>query len=143
MAAITYRTFVDGLEGLTITGVKRQFTKGVPATMQTTSLPAQYVRTPGNVASAVTEIGLAFGGSGRLLHLRADLVVVVEAMGQNTQGANFDAMVTMVDSVNAALESDTAHILATGSPTWETRYELVMIGEVVYHAVVAAVEVIA
>ena len=143
MAAITYRTFIDGLEALTVAGITKRYTQGPPPVLQTANLPAQWVRTPGRVAAATTEIGLAFTGAGLDVKFRADLVVAVEATGQSLQFANFDAMVTMVDSVAAALRSDAAHILATGSPTWEIGYEIMAVGDILYHAVVAAVEVIA
>ena len=135
---ITYRAFVDGLEALEVEGVAEAFTQGPPASMVSVNLPAMWVQLPGGA-----EKGLVFGGAGEDLTLRAELVVLVDAVAQSTQGENFDATVDMLDAVTAALQSDDAHTLATGSPTWTIRTATVPIGNIDYWAVVATVEVLA
>lgn len=140
MSAITYRTFVDGLEGLTISGVVKQHTQGPPAAINSGELPCSWVQLP---AVSSEERGLAFGGGGREDRLRAEVVYAVEAYGQGTQPINFDATVDGVDNLTAALRGSTAHELATGPLTWQIRTDAVDVGKVIYWAVIASVEAIA
>jgi hypothetical protein len=138
MTMTSLATFVDGLEALTISGVTKKFTQGPPGAARSVQLPAQYVQFPN---PALAENGLAFGGAGYDAMLRAELVVLVEAKGQNTQPVNFDATVAMVDAVTAALQGSAAHNLASGSPTWNIRVGVETVAGVEYWAVVATVEV--
>jgi hypothetical protein len=140
MTRITYRAWVDGLEALTVSGVTRRFSQGQPAALNTADLPAQWVQIP---VPAGEESGLAFGGSGMERTVRADLVVALEPVGQSTQPANFDAAVSMLDSISAALEGDTAHELATGSPEWTMRLAIIQVAGNLYWAVVATAQAIA
>lgn len=101
MPPTTYRSFVDALEALVITGVTRQYTKGPPVGAPATAdCPAQYVRYPGG-----DEVPLVFGNQLGWPTLRAELVVLVEPVAQDTGPANFDKTVDMMDNVMTALRA--------------------------------------
>ena len=42
----TFRSFVDTLEAITVTGVERHFTQGPPGSLQDAMLPAKWVQLP-------------------------------------------------------------------------------------------------
>lgn len=140
MALTTLTTFVDGLEGLDVAGVARRFPQGPPAALNRGDLPAQFAMLP---RPAVTEGGWVFGQAGYQRTLRAELVIVLEAVGQNTYPQNFRRAVDMIDNLNAALESSTAHDLANGSPEWTVRLEALEVAGAGYWALIADVEAIA
>jgi len=103
MAVTTYRSFVDALEALSITGVVRQYTQGPPiAQVAVADCPFQYVRYPGS-----DEIALVFGYQGLWPTLRAELVICVEPGAQNTAFENFDDTVDMMDNIATALRGST------------------------------------
>ena len=96
----TYRSFVDNLEALTITGVVRQYTQGPPtAAPATADCPCQFVIYPGG-----EERSLVFGSQGGLRSIHAELWVVVEPIAQNVQAENWDDGVDFMDAVGAALQ---------------------------------------
>ena len=99
MALTTYRTFVDSLEALDITGVNRQYEQGPPLNPPT-DVPFQYVRYPG-----ADEIPLVFGEQGGWATFRAELIICVEAVGQNTAYENFDDTVDMMDNISTTLRA--------------------------------------
>ena len=104
MAVTTYRSFVDALEALSITGVNRQYTQGPPiAQPGDADIPAQYARYPGTDE----EFPIVFGEQGGWLDLHAELVVLVKAVGLNTAFENFDDTVDMMDNVATALRGST------------------------------------
>ena len=104
MAVTTYRSFVDALEALTITGVVRQYTQGPPiGSPGTADCPFQYVRYPGTDE----EFAIVFGEQGGWADLHAELVICVEPTGQNVAPENFDDTVDMMDNVATALRGST------------------------------------
>jgi len=134
MAATTYRSFVDALEALTITGVVRQYTQGPPVgSPGTADCPFQYVRYPGG-----DEVPLVFGEQGGWPTLRADLLVCVEPVGQNLTPENFDDTVDMMDNMATALRGQScttkAHV------TWSIRQIIDTVAGQQYWAVLATVE---
>ena len=134
MAATTYRSFVDALEALVISGVVRQYTSGPPAVSPATSeTPAQYVRYP-----ASDEVPMVFGKQGGWPALRAELVILVEAVGQSKQANNFDDTVDMMDNVATALRDQTC--TTKSHVRWSLRQAIDTVAGQDYWAVVASVE---
>ena len=102
----TYRSFVDALEALSITGVNRQYDQGPPiGAPGVADCPFQYVRYPGADESIVS-----FGAHGGWPAFRAELVVCVEPVGQNTAWENFDDTVDMMDNMTTALRGATCFV---------------------------------
>lgn len=97
MVITTYKTFTDGLTALSVTGVTRVFTEP-PTSIGTADLPAMYIRIPRGEEGAMT-----FQTSGGWPTLTCDLVIVVEAVGQNTQSANYAATIELMDNLSSAL----------------------------------------
>ena len=130
----TFRSFVDALEALTITGVVRQYTQGPPmGAPGTADCPFQYVRYP-----ASDEIPLVFGEQGGWPTLRADLVIGVEPVGQNTGFENFDDTVDMMDNVVSALQG--APCITKSHLRWSIRQAIDTVAGQQYWAVITAVE---
>ena len=130
----TFRSFVDALEALTITGVVRQYTQGPPmGAPGTADCPFQYVRYP-----ASDEIPLVFGEQGGWPTLRADLVIGVEPVGQNTTFENFDDTVDMMDNVTVALQG--APCITKSKLNWSIRQAIDTVAGQQYWAVIAAIE---
>jgi hypothetical protein len=129
----TYRSYVDGLETLAVSGVTRRYTTGMPAALNTADLPAQWVQAPAGSDAAV-----ARGTANYWPTLRADLVIAFEAAGQNTQPVNFDGCVDLMDALGAALPG-----LGIGktAPSWSIRLGTVNVAGSEYWAVMATVEV--
>lgn len=98
MAITTMAEFVDALEGITITGVVRQYTQGPPTQTNDPALPCTYVKLP-----AIDDHPLVFQNQGGWPHFRATHVILVEPTGGNLQPVNFDTTVTMMDQIIAAL----------------------------------------
>lgn len=130
----TFRSFVDALEDLDITGVVRKHKRGPPAASPSTAdTPAQYVRLPSS-----DEIPIVIGQQGGWPTLRAEFVILVEAVGQATQPRNFDLTVDMMDNLASGLRGETcttkSHI------RWSIRQTIDTVGGQDYWAIVASVE---
>lgn len=131
----TYRSFVDALEALEITGVVRRSTTGPPSGPQAVpDCPFQYVRYPGSDE----ERAIVFGEQGGFPHLRAELVVLVEPVAQSTQGANFDDTVDMMDNIASALRG--AGCISKAKIWWALRQIIDTVAGHEYWAVLAVVE---
>ncbi len=130
-----YRSFVDALEDLDINGVVRQYMQGPPlGAPGTTECPFQYVRYPGSD----TEYAIVFGEQGGWNHLRAELVVGVEPVGQSTAYENFDDTVDMMDNVATALRGATC--TTKSKLRWSLRQIIDTVAGQQYWAVLAVVE---
>jgi len=130
----TYRSFVDALEALVITGVVRRYTSGPPAGAPGVGdTPAQYVRYPGG-----DERVLVFGEGGGFTTLRAEMVLLVEPVAQSMQGRNFDLTVDMMDNLAAALRG--APCTIGGKLSWSLRQIIDTVAGTDYWAVLASVE---
>ena len=130
----TYRSFVDALEALDITGVVRRYTSGPPAGAPGVGdTPAQYVRYPGG-----EEIAIVFGEQGGWPTLRAELVLLVEPVAQSMQGRNFDLTVDMMDNLSSALRA--AACMTRGKLHWSVRMAIDTVAGTDYWAVIASVE---
>ena len=134
MAPTTYRTFVDGLEALDITGVVRRYNSGPPAGAPAASdTPAQYVRYPSG-----DEAPIVFGEQLGWPTLRAELVILVEAVAQSTQVRNFDLTVDMMDNLTTALQGATC--ITKTKLRWSVRMGEDLVAGTAYWAVIASVE---
>jgi hypothetical protein len=123
----TYTAFVTALEALTVTGVTRKFTQGQPNSLNTADLPAQWVDLPRGESVPATCAG------DMTRTLTADLLVALEPVGQNTRPTNFDACVTMLDSLHTAL--DAADLGTDATPSWTSRLVFVTVNTIDYWAV--------
>lgn len=133
----TFRSFVDALEALNISGVETVFDKGPPKSLTTERLPAQFVQLPRG-----EDRGFVFGEFEAIFsQFTADLVVAVEAVGQGEEPYhNFDETVDMMDNVNSALSSVSGcDVIAKTKHTWEIRQTIVQVAGNDYWAVVATV----
>ena len=133
MASTTYRAFVDNIEALVVTGVNRRYTQGPPSS-EAADRPFQYVRFPRG-----TEGPLVFGESGGPPTMVAELVICVEAVEQNTQGANFDAAMDMMDNVGTAIRAAGNCWPGKSKPTWEIRLAIDTVAGFDYWAVIATI----
>ena len=128
----TLKTLTDGLAALTVTGVTRKFTEP-PASLGSADLPAQW---PGLPSADMTV--MTFAGGRGWDPVRCDLVIAVEAVGQNTQSANYAATITIVDNLRAALEgASIGNGKLTGTITANVQ---VQVADTTYWAVIATVE---
>jgi len=107
MASI--ETFVDEVAAVTLTSAVRQYTYP-PRHLNTADLPASYVMPP----SSTYEIVATCDGVNDTFVVV--WVVATEAVGQNRQPQNFEAMVQMMDEINAALKAATFTDMLP--PTW-------------------------
>lgn len=114
---ITFRTFIDNIEALSISGVVRAWHRGPPVKLETPDLPASWVQLP-----AADEISLVFDCIGGWPTLRATLVVAYEAVAQSRQPDNFDGTVDMMDNIVTALRAITARNWpGANKATWTMR----------------------
>jgi hypothetical protein len=132
--ATTYRSFVDALEALDITGVNRQFTQGPPLNPPVVGdCPFQYVRYPGG-----SEGALVFQNQGGWPTLRAELIVCVEPVAQNTAFENFDDTVDMMDNISTTLRATDCTL--ANHLRWEIRQIIDTVAGNQYWAVQTIVE---
>lgn len=131
----TYRQFVDRLEALVITGVTRQFETGRPDALNTDDLPAQWVQFPRSSEGRPT----TFEGNGGWPTMRAELVIAVEAVGQNTGMANFDAAVDMMDNITTTLRANDCGITKS-KVTWALTLTIRAVAGVDYWVIIAGIE---
>lgn len=127
----TYRSFIDSIEALTVTGVTRRYTQGQPATLNTADLPAQWADLPRGESEPATCAG------DMTRTLRADLLVALEPVGQNTRPTNFDACVTMLDNLHTALDGWSDPL--DGAPSWNARLAYVTVNGLDYWAIITEV----
>ena len=123
----TYVAFVNALEAVSITGVTRQFTQGQPNSLNTADLPAQWVDLPRGESVPATCIG------DMTRTLTADLIVAIEPVGQNQKPTNFDAVVTMLDSIHTALDAATLGTMA--HPGWNSKLVILTVNTIDYWGV--------
>lgn len=133
----TFRSFVDALEALTITGVTKTFTKGPPKSLNAASLPAHWVQLPRGEEGA-TVFGEFRGAFPTFI---ADVVIAVNAVGLG-EGPynNFDDTVDMMDNLAAALGGVLAcDVITKSKHSWVIRQTVVIVAGNEYWAVVATV----
>lgn len=132
----TYRTWIDFLETLAPAGVVKQFTSGPPAALNTADLPASWVDVPrGENQAAYAGVE---GGDRRLF---VDHWVALEPVAQNIAGANFDAVITMLDSIDAVFVAACGTSPLMGPMTWRSDGRaFVTIGNINYWAIRTSIE---
>lgn len=135
MAATTYRQFVDRLEALSITGVTKQFDQGRPESLNSSDLPAQWVQFPRSDEGAIT----SFEGMGGWPTMRAELVIAVEAVGQNTGMENFDNAVDMMDNIATTIRVNNCGI-AKSNVAWSLVLTVRAVAGVNYWVIIATIE---
>lgn len=135
--AMTYSTFVSNLAGLTVTGVTRAYTYP-PRAVETADLPAMFPRIPSG-----TEGPMTVKDHGGNPEITCELVILYEAVEQNTQPTNFTNTLTQLDNLNTALRGapvgKNTGAIGTGPLTWTIQHTQVERGDRDYWAVVATV----
>ncbi len=128
---MTYTEFVERMVGVQVVGVQRRF-GAPPNQLSSADLPAQWPRLPDGDSEIAT-----FGDEMGLDTLRCDLVVCVEAVGQNTQPINYARCLQLVDGLQAALT--TAARTDNVIDRWTLRLQAEMVGTTGYWLLVASV----
>ena len=82
---------------------------------------------------------MTFGTHGGWPTLIADVVIAYEPVAQNLQDANFEATVTQLDNLNAALRAAGATDLGKSFIEWTIRQDMIMVAENYYWAVIATI----
>ena len=96
----TITQFVTAMSGLSVSGVTRSFTYK-PASVHTADLPALYVELPGSGTGS--EFVSTCSGLGKTRSV--ELVVLLQTINQEQEEPNYDATVTMMDSLETALDT--------------------------------------
>jgi len=130
----TYIEYVDSLEALVVAGVIRRYESGPPLALNTADLPAQWVQLPAGESEAMV---LGDAAASRWPVFNADLIVAVEAVGQDTGGANFDATITLMEALRTRLElSDLTEVPLS----WTIRQAIVTVAGNDFWAIVCSVK---
>lgn len=126
-------TFVAALGGMSVAGVKKAYT-APPAQLATAHLPALYLRIPASEAATVPVLA---GNGIDLRRYTAELVIVVEPIGQNLAPANFEKTVGLIDALHDALQT----LAGTDESVdgWTLRLTVEEVGDNAYWMLVAAV----
>jgi hypothetical protein len=96
---VSIKTFVERLAAVDVAGVKRQYTYP-PLQITSSDVPASFVRPP---ASNYAPLSTCDDTADEMV---CELVIAVEAAGQNEQPANYAAILTMADALNDALRDE-------------------------------------
>lgn len=131
MAITTYAAFTAALGNLTVTGVNRKYDH-IPASLS--DLPCSWVQLPQSEEGLMT-----FDGTGGWPMLRAQLIIAVEAVAQNTPKANWDAVIAIIDNLSTALRGVAAGEIAKQKPLFNLRMISVQVAGIDYWAVEATV----
>jgi hypothetical protein len=126
-------SFVTTLAGLSVSGVTRAYTYP-PLQIGTADLPASFVRPPQSDYSPLSTCDDIAD------EITCQLVVAIEAAGQNVQPTNYAAMLTIADALNAALKAGYTSLgaLVTWTIAAQDR-EPVIVGGTPYWGVTATV----
>ncbi len=115
MAVTTLTQFMAALGGMAVTGVTRAYTSP-PTQVSTADLPCSYPRLPSAIGGPI----VACGNNGWPQY-SAELVILVEPLGQERQPTNWAKVLTMIDALQTALASTA---LAKTKTTWTVRQEI-------------------
>lgn len=129
--ATSYATFTDTLGALVVTGVNRRYDH-IPASLS--DLPCSWVQLPSSEEGLMT-----FDGTGGFPMLRAQLIIAVVASAQNTDKANWDSTIAIIDNLSTTLRAVAPGTLAASKPTWALRMISVQVAGIDYWAVEATV----
>ena len=128
----TITNFVTALGDVTITGVTSKLNEP-PRKLTTADLPAQWVQVP-----ILERAPATFQSQGKLWDThRAQLVVAFEAVGQNTQAANWSGVLTLLDNMWTAIA---AASIVQGHIQYSIKQGIVTVAKIDFWAVVAEVE---
>ena len=127
---MTYTEYVATLAGLSITGVVKAYSSP-PTQLSTAQLPAQWARLPQGETTVAS-----MGGQMGLPSFTCDLVIAVEAMGQNTQPANYARALAIIDALQTTLADEA---LSGVVDSWQMRLDGEQIGDTAYWVIVATV----
>ena len=127
---MTYTEYVATLAGLTVTGVVKAYS-APPTQLSTAQLPAQWARLPQGETTVAS-----MGGQMGLPSFTCDLVIAVEAMGQNTQPANYARALAIIDALQTTLADEA---LSGVVDSWQMRLDGEQIGDTAYWVLVATV----
>jgi hypothetical protein len=106
-------TFVSALQSLVVTGVVRRFTYP-PQSIGSADLPAQFIN-----SARIADAQKVFQRGGGWPTLTAQLIIAVVPVAQNTNDANWDDTLGMVDALDTALSGLAgATRPAKGPVTW-------------------------
>ena len=138
MAITTYRSFIDNLGDLSITGIVRAF-DAPPASVETADLPCSFPR-----AVEGTEGPMTVQTAGGWPEFTGELVMLVEPYGQNTVPKNHSTVVDLADNFSTAIRAITpssSKPLGKGALNWTlTLSSNEVVGERQYWALIARVE---
>lgn len=127
---MTYAEYTALLAGLAVTGVTRRF-NSPPSQLSTAQLPAQWPRLPVGETNVVT-----VSGGIDLPEITCDLVVVIEAMGQNTQPSNWTKAIGIIDAMHMTLTDEANNGILD---RWTLRLQPEVIGETAFWVIAATV----
>ena len=130
----TVTAFYAALNGLTVTGVTRAFAFE-PNGLSTADLPALWVRLPASGLGIDSSYASAENYTSKTR--AAEIVIAIEAAGQETAAANTTAVLTVIDNLETAL--DTWDATRPGYVDYSIDSGQVTIGGVPYWAVIATV----
>ncbi len=130
----TVAAFYSALNSLVVTGVTRRYAYE-PNGLSTADMPAQWVRLPGNGLGIDSAYASACNDTSK--ERNAELVIAVEAAGQETPGAATTALVAMADNLEAALDAFDA--TRPGYVNYAIDAGAVSVGGVAYWALTATV----
>ena len=138
MAITTYRSFIDNLGDLSITGIVRAL-DAPPASVETADLPCSFPR-----AVEGTEGPMTVQTAGGWPEFTGELVMLVETVGQNTVPENHSTVVDLADNFSAAIRAiapSSSKPLGKGALNWSlTLSSNEIVGERQYWALIARVE---
>ena len=127
----TYADFWSNLAGLTIAGVTRTYDHP-PQSVNEADMPVQFV----DFAELPEEMHISFDGGGGWPTYRGRLVVLIGPTVRDTNDANYDACITMLDNMADAFRDNTC-ALAKSAAMWEMRIRVVTIAGIDYWGVEA------
>ena len=130
----TVAAFYTALNSLNVTGVTRRYAYE-PNGISTADMPAQWVRLPGNGLGIDSAFASASNDTSK--ERSAELVIAVEAIGQETPGAATTALVAMADNLETALDGWDA--TRPGYVNYTIAAGPVTVGQVAYWALIANV----
>lgn len=133
MAVTTYRSFVDGIINLDITGIDADNNYDrIPS--QVSNLPARFIRLPqGN------EGPLTADGEGGWPRLRCDIVILVEAAHQNYDKPNYDLTITLIDALCTTLRAVSPGDICKSKLSWTITPQLYQLNDVTYWSIIAQI----
>jgi len=98
----TYAAWINGLAGISVTGVTKNYGTDAPTALVDAQLPAMWVRFPRGEQAPIT----AEGGANLQKRLRAEVVVIVAPVLHGLHSDRVDEVLTMMDNLSTALANN-------------------------------------